>query len=79
MRPPCSNLESVTIPAYPQIAAIKEQLLQAGAAGVLMSGSGPTVFALTPDSGAAAELAGRTALGADVAVFIAETVAREEM
>ena len=26
-----------------------------------------------------AELAGRTALGADVAVFIAETVAREEM
>ena len=74
-----NDLETVTVPAYPQVADIKAQLLQAGAAGVLMSGSGPTVFALTPDSGAAAELAGRTALGADVAVFIAETVAREEM
>ena len=74
-----NDLETVTIPAYPQVAAIKEQLLQAGAAGVLMSGSGPTVFALTPDLASAGELAGRAALGADVAVFIAETVAREEM
>ena len=74
-----NNLETVTIPAYPQVAAIKEQLLQAGAAGVLMSGSGPTVFALTPDQASAGELAGRAVLGAGVAVFIAETVAREEM
>ena len=74
-----NDLETVTVPAYPQVADIKAQLLQAGATGVLMSGSGPTVFALTPDSGLAAELAGRAALGADVAVFIAETVAREEM
>ena len=74
-----NDLETVTIPAYPQVAAIKEQLLQAGAAGVLMSGSGPTVFALTPDRASAGELAGRAALGAGEAVFIAETVAREEM
>ena len=74
-----NDLETVTVPAYPQVAEIQEQLLQAGAAGVLMSGSGPTVFALTPDYASAAELAGRAALGADVAVFIAETVAREEM
>ena len=74
-----NDLESVTIPAYPQIAAIKEQLLQAGAAGVLMSGSGPTVFALTPDPAAAGEVAGRVAWDPDVTVFIAETVAREEM
>ena len=74
-----NDLETVTVPAYPQVAEIKEQLLQAGAAGVLMSGSGPTVFALTPDFASAAELAGRAALGEDVAVFIAETVAREEM
>ena len=74
-----NDLETVTVPAYPQVAEIKDQLLQAGAAGVLMSGSGPTVFALTPDFASAAELAGRAALGEDVAVFIAETVAREEM
>ena len=74
-----NDLETVTIPAHPQVAAIKEQLLQAGAAGVLMSGSGPTVFALTPDRASAGELAGRAALGAGEAVFIAETVAREEM
>ena len=74
-----NDLESVTIPAYPQIAAIKDQLLQAGAAGVLMSGSGPTVFALAPDPAAAGEVAGRVAWDPDVTVFIAETVAREEM
>ena len=74
-----NDLETVTIPAYPQVAAIKEQLLQAGAAGVLMSGSGPTVFALTPDHASAGELAGRVAWDPDVTVFIAETVAREEM
>ena len=74
-----NDLESVTVPAYPPITALKEQLLQAGAAGVLMSGSGPTVFALTPDPASAGKLAGQAALGSDVAVFIAETVAREEM
>jgi 4-diphosphocytidyl-2-C-methyl-D-erythritol kinase len=74
-----NDLESVTIPAYPQIAALKEQLLQAGAAGVLMSGSGPTVFALTPDPAAAGEVAGRVAWAPEVVVSIAETVAREEM
>ena len=74
-----NDLETVTVPAYPQVADIKAQLLQAGAAGVLMSGSGPTVFALAPDPAAAGEVAGRVAWDPDVTVFIAETVAREEM
>lgn len=42
-------LESVTIPAYPAVAAIKQTMLETGARAVLMSGSGPTVFALTKD------------------------------
>ena len=42
-------LESVTIPAYPQIAAIKDCMLQNGALGSLMSGSGPTVFGIFDD------------------------------
>lgn len=39
-------LESAAIPAYPVVAKIKENLALWGADGVLMSGSGPTVFAL---------------------------------
>jgi len=37
-------LETATISMHPEIAAIKNRLLEAGALGVLMSGSGPTVF-----------------------------------
>ena len=39
-------LETVTIPMYPKIADIKESMLENGAEGALMSGSGPTVFGL---------------------------------
>jgi len=39
-------LESVTIPAYPVIADIKECMMNHGAVGAMMSGSGPTVFGL---------------------------------
>ncbi len=42
-------LETVTIPAHPVIASIKAKMLGAGATYALMSGSGPTVFALAPD------------------------------
>lgn len=39
-------LESVTIEKYPLIQELKAGLLEAGAAGSLMSGSGPTVFGI---------------------------------
>ncbi|MGE5703897.1 MAG: 4-(cytidine 5'-diphospho)-2-C-methyl-D-erythritol kinase, partial [Clostridia bacterium] len=39
-------LEEVTLSRYPQVRQIKELMLASGADGVLMSGSGPTVFAL---------------------------------
>lgn len=39
-------LETVTIPHYPVIAEIKEHMFEHGAAGAMMSGSGPTVFGL---------------------------------
>jgi len=45
----CNVLESVTIKEYAEIAMIKELMLQHGAMASLMSGSGPTVFGLTPD------------------------------
>ncbi|MBQ9562603.1 MAG: 4-(cytidine 5'-diphospho)-2-C-methyl-D-erythritol kinase [Lachnospiraceae bacterium] len=39
-------LETVTVPAYPEIAAIKASLTELGAEASLMSGSGPTVFGI---------------------------------
>lgn len=39
-------LETVTVPAYPIIDEIKQTMLDAGAEGALMSGSGPTVFGI---------------------------------
>lgn len=39
-------LEAVTIPAHPEIAEIKDVMIEQGALGALMSGSGPTVFGL---------------------------------
>lgn len=39
-------LESVTIPNYPVISQIKEHMMEHGAVGSMMSGSGPTVFGL---------------------------------
>ena len=41
-----NDLELVTIPEYPEIGKIKKTLMVLGAAGTLMSGSGPTVFGI---------------------------------
>jgi 4-diphosphocytidyl-2-C-methyl-D-erythritol kinase len=46
-------LESVTIPAYPVVQQIKEQMLASGADAAMMSGSGPTVFGLFSDTATA--------------------------
>ena len=46
----CSNignvLEEITLKIYPEVRRIKNAMIQAGAAGTLMSGSGPTVYGL---------------------------------
>lgn len=52
-------LESVTIRMHPEIEQIKAKLVRAGALGVLMSGSGPTVFGVAADIKDAAAIAGR--------------------
>lgn len=44
-----NDLETVTIPAFPVIADIKNTMLRLGATGAMMSGSGPTVFGLFRD------------------------------
>ena len=39
-----NDLEQVSVAAWPEIGEIKKALVEAGAIGALMSGSGPTVF-----------------------------------
>jgi len=48
-----NDLEEVTQKEFPVILEIKEQLMAAGAVGALMSGSGPTVFAIFNDESTA--------------------------
>jgi 4-diphosphocytidyl-2-C-methyl-D-erythritol kinase len=44
-----NDLESVTQKRYPEILNAKRELISRGAKGVLMSGSGPTIFGIFPD------------------------------
>ncbi len=46
-------LELVTIGRYDIVGKVKKQMAESGAAGSMMSGSGPTVFGLFMDTGAA--------------------------
>ena len=68
-------LETVTIPAHPIIASIKAAMLSAGAYYALMSGSGPTVFALAPDEGTAEQIVAALS-DFDVETAITTTVGR---
>ncbi|MCL2338240.1 MAG: 4-(cytidine 5'-diphospho)-2-C-methyl-D-erythritol kinase [Firmicutes bacterium] len=54
-----NKLEPVALAMHPEIGWIKEAVAAAGAAGVLMSGSGPTVFGLFPDQPSAVWAADR--------------------
>lgn len=59
-------LETVTIPAYPVINEIKRTMMDNGAIGSMMSGSGPTVFGIF-DSPAAAKQAMKAVRAAKLA------------
>ncbi len=65
-------LETVTIPAYPVINEIKRTMMDNGAIGSMMSGSGPTVFAIF-DSPAAAKQAMKAVRAAKLAKQICLT------
>lgn len=58
-----NDLEAVTCQRHPVVTTIKERLIAGGAAGALMSGSGPTVFGVFEDH--------------EQAVSIAKALARE--
>lgn len=63
-------LESVTINAYPQLATYKKLLCQYGARAALMSGSGPSIFAICNDGQTAKQVAVKMrAAQPDLSVF----------
>ena len=64
--------EEVILPVHPQASAAKEALLRFGALGALMSGSGPAVFGVFDDQGAAQSAAHRLAGTVD-RVFVCTT------
>jgi len=60
-----NDLETVTAAWYPQIKRLRQMLAAEGAIGSLMSGSGPSVFGIFPDT-ETAERAGRSLQGRTV-------------
>lgn len=72
----CNVLESVTIKKYKEISHYKKLMLEYGALASMMSGSGPTVFALADREGRAREIADKMQQATDADVFVAKTVSR---
>lgn len=70
----CNVLESVTIGRYADIGIIKARMLDLGAMASLMSGSGPTVFALTPDEKQAKRIAEKMRQLKKAQVLLTKTV-----
>jgi 4-diphosphocytidyl-2-C-methyl-D-erythritol kinase len=51
-----NDLEKVALPVYPQVLQLRQAFESAGALGTMMSGSGPTVFALAESQEKAQEI-----------------------
>jgi 4-diphosphocytidyl-2C-methyl-D-erythritol kinase len=69
-----NKFELVT-PEHVGSAALKEQFLQTGACGALMSGSGSAVFAIYPDIASARKA--KDALSEDMDIFLCTPVRRD--
>lgn len=66
-----NDLEAVTVSRFPVVSEIKTALLDHGALGALMSGSGSTVFGLFSDRNAAEQAAARLAAAYSWRVLVA--------
>lgn len=70
----CNVLESVTIKKYGIIADYKQMMLSAGATASMMSGSGPTVFAIAKDKETAEKIADYMCKNTKANVFVTHTL-----
>jgi 4-diphosphocytidyl-2-C-methyl-D-erythritol kinase len=69
-----NDLERVTVAKYPEIGLAKEKLLNLGAIGALMSGSGPTVFGLFDNAETAKSARQRLAVDKDLKLFLVDPI-----
>ncbi len=72
-----NDLEKVVLPAHPQVLQLREAFASAGVLGTMMSGSGPTVFALCESQQHAEQvkLHVKTAISnEDLELFVARTI-----
>lgn len=51
-----NDLQKVVLPAHPQVAKLRDALAESGGLGAMMSGSGPSVFALCPSEAQAQDI-----------------------
>ncbi len=70
----CNDLETVTVPIFPIISDIKNELIQLGAAAALMSGSGPAIFGIYADAREARRACDRLSRHDDRRVYVARTL-----
>ncbi|MBR2215845.1 MAG: 4-(cytidine 5'-diphospho)-2-C-methyl-D-erythritol kinase [Selenomonadaceae bacterium] len=68
-------LEGVAVAAYPVIEEYKQAMLSQGAIAAMMSGSGPTVFALTKDEVVANKIAAYLEANTQAQVVVTQTTA----
>ena len=68
-------LERVAIKKYPAINTIKDRLIEAGAVAAMMSGSGPSIFAITKSNADSKRIA-ELFKDSGAQVFVTETVGR---
>jgi 4-diphosphocytidyl-2-C-methyl-D-erythritol kinase len=69
-----NDLEKVTVSRHPVVEEIKNRLLNNGAAGALMSGSGPTVFGVFAEEGTARRAAEAFSTEGGWKVFVVQPV-----
>ncbi|MDC4222708.1 MAG: hypothetical protein MPW15_00290 [Candidatus Manganitrophus sp.] len=69
-------MEAVTLEAFPQLTQIKKELLGLGGKGVMMSGSGPTLFAYFSEYSSAKQAAAAFEKKDLVKVWIARLLRR---
>jgi len=70
----CNDLESVTVSKYPEINEVKEAILKQGASGVLMSGSGSSVFGLFSDNDNAIKAENALSQNREWCVFVVDAI-----
>jgi 4-diphosphocytidyl-2-C-methyl-D-erythritol kinase len=73
----CNVFEDVVMSHHPAVGRVREQMMAHHPLGVSLSGTGPVLFALVPNEGAAKEMGTALSSQPDLEVFVTRTFAEE--